>query len=178
MKETVPDRRLLLMAMGALGAGALEGMKTQAAAVASGGQVLDAGRGEHLKHFRDGGDIFIHAGTNSLATGTQQIKAHGGIPIHRHLHMEEAFYVIGGGGACILNDVPHAVSAGASIFIPRNSWHGFKTSTDDLVVLWIMSPGGLDGFFRETCSAPGAAPKDLDAGQIRQIALKYQIEFR
>src|SRR5271154_446264 len=88
------------MAMGTISAGASFGRISESAAVASGGRVLDAGRGEHLVHFRDGGDIFIFSGvdtgSDSLALGTQQIKARGGIPIHRHLHMEEAFYVIEG----------------------------------------------------------------------------------
>jgi quercetin dioxygenase-like cupin family protein len=182
MEDTRLDRRLLLMAMGAISAGRPLGGVSDAAAFSSGGRVLDAGRGEHLVHFRDGGDIFIFVGadtgTDTVALGTQQIKARGGIPVHRHLHMEEAFYVIDGSGECLLDDVPHPVSRGASIFIPRNTWHGFKTPTDDLLVLWIMAPGGLDGFFRETCSPPGAAPKKLSADQIRQIAKKYGIEFR
>ena len=182
MGDTRSDRRSLLTAMGALSAGALLGRVSEADALASGGKVLDAGRGEHLVHFRDGGDIFIFAGADTgidtVALGTQQIKARGGIPIHRHLHMEEAFYVIEGSGECILDDMPHPISRGASIFIPRNTWHGFKTPSDDLLVLWIMAPGGLDGFFRETCSSPGAAPKNLNAEQIRQIAKKYGTEFR
>lgn len=182
MKNTNLNRRLLVMAMGAFSAGASFGRISESAAVASGGRVLDAGRGEHLVHFRDGGDIFIFSGvdtgSDSLALGTQQIKARGGIPIHRHLHMEEAFYVIEGNGECLLDEMPHSVSRGASIFIPRNTWHGFKTRSDDLLVLWIMAPGGLDGFFRETCSPPGATPKNLTADQIRQIAKKYGIEFR
>jgi quercetin dioxygenase-like cupin family protein len=146
------------------------------------GYVLGASRGEHLIHFRDGGDIFIMAGSatgsDNFAMGTQQIKAGGGIPVHRHLHMEEAFYVLDGNGECMLDDTRHVISRGASIFIPRNTWHGFSTPDHELVLLWTMTPGGLDGFFRETCSLPGVPPKQLTGAQIRQIALKYGTEFR
>jgi mannose-6-phosphate isomerase-like protein (cupin superfamily) len=105
MEDIRLDRRLLLMAMGAISAGRPLGRVSEAAAFSSGGRVLDAGRGEHLVHFRDGGDIFIFVGadtgTDTVALGTQQIKARGGIPVHRHLHMEEAFYVIDGSGECL-----------------------------------------------------------------------------
>ena len=44
--------------------------------------------------------------------------------------------------------------------------------------LWIVTPAGLDGFFRDTCSSPGVPPKQLTREQIRQIALKHNTEFR
>jgi hypothetical protein len=92
--------------------------------------------------------------------------------------MEEAFYVLEGSGTCSLNDVPHSFEKGASIFIPRNTWHGFANPDQEVLLLWVMSPAGLDGFFRETCSPPGAPPKQLSREQIREIALKYGTEFR
>jgi hypothetical protein len=62
--------------------------------------VLGPRDGEHL--ILRGGDIFINAdpskGFNGLATGTQQVPVGVGIPIHRHLEMEEAFYVLEGSG--------------------------------------------------------------------------------
>jgi len=92
--------------------------------------------------------------------------------------MDEAFYVLEGSGTFILNDVRHSFDKGASVFIPKNSWHGFENPDHELLLLWIMSPPGLDGFFRETCSVPGAPPKKLTREQIREIALKYDTEFR
>jgi hypothetical protein len=41
-----------------------------------------------------------------------------------------------------------------------------------------VTPPGLDGFFRETCTPPGAPAKQLTREQIREIALKYGTEFR
>jgi hypothetical protein len=41
-----------------------------------------------------------------------------------------------------------------------------------------MAPPGLDGFFRETCSPPGAPSKQLTRQQIKEIARKYGTEFR
>jgi quercetin dioxygenase-like cupin family protein len=146
------------------------------------GYVLAGAEGEHLVHFRDHGHIFIKAaantGSENLALGTQQVTQGAGIPVHRHLRMDEAFYVLEGRGVVSLNDAPHSFAKGAFIFVPKNSWHGFANPDSELLLLWIMSPPGLDGFFRETCSPPGAPPKQLTAEQIKEIALKYGTEFR
>jgi hypothetical protein len=102
-----------------------------------------------------------------------------GIPVHRHFKMDEAFYVLDGSGTLIVNDVRHPLEKGGTVFIPKNTWHGFENPDHELLLLWIVSPGGLDGFFRDTCSPPGVPPKQLTRQQIREIALKkYDTEFR
>jgi quercetin dioxygenase-like cupin family protein len=176
-------RRSLLIGLGGLGmSGALRAGSSEGATVGSQGYMLAASEGEHLIHFRDHGNIYIKAGaamgSNNLALGTQQVTRGAGIPVHRHLGEDEAFYVLEGSGAVTLNDVRHSFEKGATIFIPRNTWHGFENPEHELLVLWIMTPAGLDGFFRETCSPPGAAPKNLTREQIKQIALIYGTEFR
>jgi quercetin dioxygenase-like cupin family protein len=146
------------------------------------GYVLGATEGEHLVHFRDGGDVFIKVGSatgsDHLALGTQQVPAGAGIPIHRHWQMDEAFYVLHGSGIFILNDARHAFEKGATIFIPKNAWHGFTNPDHELLLLWILAPVGLDGFFRDTCHAPGMPPKRLTREQVNEIARKYGTEFR
>ena len=146
------------------------------------GYVLGAEEGEHLIHFRDGGNIFIKVdpvtGSNNFGLGTQQLPKGSGIPVHRHLHKDEAFYILEGSGMVTLNDVCHPCERGGTIFIPKNTWHGFSSPDQELVLLWIMVPPGLDGFFRETCSRPGEPRKELTREQINAIALKYGQEFR
>ena len=143
--------------------------------------MLDSSEGEHLVHFRDQGNVFIRlgsaSGSDNLALGTQQVMAGSGIPIHRHFEMDEAFYVLEGSGTFILNDVRHAFERGATIFIPRNSWHGFENPEHELLLLWVVTPAGLDGFFREICSPVGAPVKRLTREQVKEIALRYGTEF-
>ena len=145
-------------------------------------EVLGPDGGEHLIHFRDRGNIFIKIGTatgsNNLAMGTQQVMVGTGIPIHRHFKMDEAFYVLEGSGIFILNDARHSFEKGGTIFIPKNSWHGFENPDHELILLWVVSPAGLDGFFRDTCNPPGMPPKQLTREQINEIARKYATEFR
>ncbi len=176
-------RRSFLLSAWGLGAGRilLPAVVSGQAAVGQ-GSVLGADEGEHLVHFRDGGKIVIKVGaatgSGGLALGTQQVKAGSGIPIHRHFRMDEAFHVLKGGGACTLNNVRHPFEAGAAIFIPRDTWHGFENPDQELLLLWVVTPAGLDGFFRDTCTPPGVPPKQLTRDQINRIARKYATEFR
>ena len=177
------ERRSFLFSLGGLGISqALPQNFIAAQSTSHGGYVLSAGEGEHLIHFRDHGNIFIKVGSSTgsdnLALGTQQVMVGSGIPIHRHFQMDESFYVLEGGGTFILNDVRHPFEKGATIFIPKNSWHGFENPDHELLLLWIVSPAGLDGFFRDTCNPPGIPPKQFTREQIKEIALKYQTEFR
>jgi quercetin dioxygenase-like cupin family protein len=129
------------------------------------GYVLGAEEGEHLIHFRDGGNIFIKVdpvtGSNNLGLGTQQLPKGSGIPVHRHLHKDEAFYILEGSGMVTLNDVYHPCERGGTIFIPKNTWHGFSSPDQELVLLWIMVPPGLDGFFRENLQPTGSRSTQL-----------------
>ena len=89
---------------------------TQAQTAAPHGYVLGATEGEHLIHFRDGGNVFINVGpatgSGNLALGTQQVPVGAGIPIHRHLRVDEAFYVLNGSGIFTLNDAGHPFEKG------------------------------------------------------------------
>lgn len=144
--------------------------------------MIAGGEGERLIHFRDQGEVFIKAGTatgsESLALGTQQVKAGGGIPVHRHPQTQEFFFVMKGSGMVLLGNSSRPFQQGATIVIPKNTWHGFSNPDQELLLLWIVSPPGLDGFFRETCSRPGEPAKALTPAQIRQIALKYDTQFK
>lgn len=176
------QRRSVLFGMGGLGMSQLLPQTTAPQAADAQGSILDSTQGEHLVHFRDQGNIFIKfgaaTGSDNLAMGTQQVMAGTGIPVHRHLRAEETFYVLDGSGIFILNDVRHSFDEDTTIFIPRNSWHGFENPDDELLLLWLVSPAGLDGFFRETCTPPGKPFKHLTLVEIHEIARKYDTEFR
>jgi quercetin dioxygenase-like cupin family protein len=183
MNALEQKRRSFLFGLAGLGIsqGLPQGM-ILAQAAAPQGYVLGAAEGEHLVHFRNPGKIFIKVGSatgsDNLALGTQQVPVGAGIPIHRHFQMDEAFYVLEGSGIFILNDVRHPFEKGGTIFIPKNSWHGFANPDHELLLLWIVSPAGLDGFFRDTCNPPGVPPKQLTREQVNEIARKYGTEFR
>jgi quercetin dioxygenase-like cupin family protein len=176
-------RRSFLHSVGSLGVSQLlPQCMIEAEATQPGGYVLGATEGEHLIHFRDHGKILIKVGmatgSENLAMGTQQVMTGTGIPIHRHFQMDESFYVLQGSGILTLNDVHHPFEQEATIFIPKNSWHGFANPDHELLLLWVVTPAGLDGFFRDTCNPPGVPPKQLTREQLNEIARKYATEFK
>jgi len=170
------ERRSFLLTLGGLGVSQVLPFGGGDDRVARQGFALGRDEGEHLIHFRDRGSIFIKIGSatgaSSLAMGTQQVMAGSGIPIHRHFKMDEAFLVLEGSGTVTLDDVRHPFEKGATISIPKNTWHGFENPDHELLVLWVVTPPGLDGFFRDTCNPPGTPPKQLTREQIREIARK------
>ncbi len=139
------------------------------------GYMLAAPAGEQL--IRNGGSIFIKVapstGSDNLALGTQQVPVRAGIPVHRHVEMDEVFYVLEGSGTFILNDSRETVEKGGTIFIPKGAWHGFENPGEEMLLLWVVTPPGLEGFFREVASPPGVAPKSLTREQRDEIARKY-----
>jgi quercetin dioxygenase-like cupin family protein len=176
-------RRSILVSLGGLGMSqALSQTAIEAQSASPQSHVLGPNEGEHLVHFRDQADIFIKfgsaSGSGSLAMGTQQVKSGTGIPTHRHFQMDEAFYVLEGSGIFTLNDQPRSFEKGTTIFIPKNSWHGFTNPDHELLLLWIVAPPGLEGFFRDTCNPPGVPPRQFTRAQINEIARKYGTEFR
>jgi quercetin dioxygenase-like cupin family protein len=171
MIELKQMRRSFLLGLAGLGISqTLPQGQTAAQAAAPQGYVLGPDGGDHLVHFRNPGNIFIKVdpvkGSGNLALGTQQVPIGAGIPVHRHFEMDEAFYVLEGGGTFILNDQPHPFEKGGTIFIPKTAWHGFANPDQELLLLWIVAPPGLDGFFRETCNPPGVPRKQLTKDQI------------
>src|SRR6516165_7564106 len=134
------QRRRALFGVGAMGIHhALPQGSAEAQTPPGKGYVLGVTEGEHLIHFRDRGNIYIKlgsaTGSPNLAVGTQQVMTGTGIPIHRHLKMDETFYVIEGSGTFILNDVPQPFEEDSVIYIPRNSWHGFFNPDHELLLL-------------------------------------------
>jgi quercetin dioxygenase-like cupin family protein len=182
MHDYDQKRRSFLLALGGLGVSQVLPQSGGEGQVGGQGFVLGRDGGEHLIHFRDRGNIFIKIGTatgsSNLAMGTQQVMAGSGIPVHRHFKMDEAFLVLEGSGTVILDDIRYPFEKGATISIPKNTWHGFENPDHGLLLLWVVTPAGLDGFFRDTCNPPGASPKPLTREQIRALAGKYDTEFR
>lgn len=135
--------------------------------------------GEHV--VMRGGSVFIksNAGLPSRpAMGTQQVLRGVGIPIHRHFEMDETFYVLEGSGTFILDDVRYPIAKGGSIFIQRHSWHGFENPDEELLLLWVMAPAGVEGMFRELGTPPDAVSVDRTKDEVNRIAGKYGTEFR
>jgi len=160
--------------MGCLGCEGAKPMKLNPVRTYVGGD-----EGEHV--MMRGGSVFIksNAGLSGRPSmGTQQVLRGVGIPVHRHFEMDETFYVLEGSGTFILDDVRYPIAKGGSIFIPRTSWHGFENPDEELLLLWIMAPAGVEGMFRELGTPAGAVAQQRTKDEVNMVAGKYGTEFR
>jgi mannose-6-phosphate isomerase-like protein (cupin superfamily) len=144
------------------------------------GYVLGPTEGEHL--IRNAGSILIKVdpsrGSNSMALGTQQVPVCTGIPVHQHQEADEVLFVLEGTGLGILGDTRMLVEKGSAVFIPKGAWHGVENPDSELLLLWVVAPPGLEAFFREVASAPGAPPRQLTREQLNEIAQKHGMQFK
>jgi mannose-6-phosphate isomerase-like protein (cupin superfamily) len=144
------------------------------------GYVLGPTEGDHL--IRNAGSIFIKVdpsnGSNSMALGTQQVPIRTGIQVHQHQEADEVLFVLEGTGFGILGDRRIPIEKGSAIYIPRGVWHGVENPDNELLLLWVVAPPGLEAFFREVASAPGAPAKQLTRVQLDEIAQKHGVQFK
>ena len=144
------------------------------------GYVMGPNEGEHL--IRNAGSLLIKVdpsrGSNNMALGTQQVLIRTGIPVHQHREADEVLFVLEGTGLGILGDLRVPVEKGSAIFIPSGAWHGIENPDSELLLLWVVAPPGVEAFFREVSSAPGAPPKQFTPEQLNDIAQKHGMQFK
>jgi mannose-6-phosphate isomerase-like protein (cupin superfamily) len=144
------------------------------------GYVLGPSEGEHL--IRNAGSLFIKVdpsrGSNNMALGTQQLLIGAGIPVHQHNEADEVLFVLEGTGIGILGDTRANIEKGSAIYVPTGVWHGVENPVSELLLLWVAAPPGVEAFFREVSSAPGAPPKQLTREQVNEIAQKHGMRFK
>lgn len=148
--------------------------------VPRGGYVLAAGEGEVIR--RKGNTVTVKvdpkSGSPQMAMGTQALEPSVGIPVHRHEQEDEVLFVHEGHGVAILGPQKKEVGKGDTVFIPHGVWHGVESSGEAIELLWIVTPPGLEDFFRETGSPAGAPPKTLTRSQLEDIGRKHGVLFK
>ena len=113
-----------------------------------------------------------------MALGTQQVPIRAGIPVHRHDEADEVLFVLEGAGFGILGDTRMSIEKGSAVYVPNGVWHGVENPDSELLLLWVVAPPGVEAFFREVGSAPGAPPKQLTREQLNEIAQKHGMRFK
>jgi mannose-6-phosphate isomerase-like protein (cupin superfamily) len=129
-----------------------------------------------------GGSIFIKVdprrGSADLSLGTQHLPRGMGIRVHRHFGSDEVLFVLEGAGFGILNDARFRLEKGSCMYIPKGAWHGIENPDQDLWLLWVVTPPGLETLLREIASPVGSPPHQLTLAQLNEIAARHGQEFR
>ena len=101
------------------------------------------------------GDLMILKATTEDSAGRvfvmeQHVPRHRHAP-GRHVHAtdDQAWFVIAGRGRFFIGDETLPAGPGDFIYGPHSVPHAFSADTDDLHVLVITTPAGLEGFFDE-----------------------------
>jgi mannose-6-phosphate isomerase-like protein (cupin superfamily) len=78
-------------------------------------------------------------------------------PLHVHYRDDEGFYVLDGSVTIEVGDRTVELGPGQHAFGPRDIPHRFTVGPDGARMIWVLTPGGFDGFVDEV-SVPAAAP--------------------
>ena len=92
--------------------------------------------------------------------------------------MDEILLVQEGRGTVLLDDRRMPIEKGTTIYVPKTQWHGFENPDSAMDLVWIVTPPGLEAFFREVGSAPGASPKALTREQFQAIGRQHGTIFK
>ena len=105
-------------------------------------------------------------------------------PPHIHHREDETFYVLEGEITVSVGDRTIEATPGMMVFLPRGIAHTFVVDSEQARVLVLVTPAGLEGWFKEfSVPAPAIAlppPTELSHSQIQEIlaeAPKFGLEF-
>ena len=87
-------------------------------------------------------------GFEALSMGYQTVAPGGRVRAHSHDSQVEIQICFRGRGSIVADGVRHALVAGTTCFLGRDVRHEIvNEGEDDLVLIWIISPPGLEDFF-------------------------------
>jgi oxalate decarboxylase/phosphoglucose isomerase-like protein (cupin superfamily) len=131
-------------------------------ATPSEGLVLQAGEGERrVRRNADKGPFILkvdrqNGGSPDLVMGYEDLAPGAEIQTHKHLVADEILFVHRGSGMAMLGTRQSPVSAGATVYIPRNVWVSVKnTGTEPLGIAFIFSKPGFEEMMRENSVLEG-----------------------
>jgi mannose-6-phosphate isomerase-like protein (cupin superfamily) len=144
------------------------------------GYSLPAGDGERI--WIVGDTMTLKATGGSLMLLENLTAPGGGPPPHVHTREDEFWFVLDGTFEIRIGDEVHALGPGGFAYAPRGTLHSFRNTADTPSrVLVGFTPGGMEGFFRESgrpATDDGPAPP-VDEDEIARTmaaAPKYGVE--
>lgn len=105
-------------------------------------------------------------------------------PPHIHHREEETFYVLEGEMTVSVGDRSIKATPGTMVVVPRHTVHSFVIESEQVRVLNLLTPAGMEGWFKEfSVAAPSMMlppPAEIPCSDIQKMlaaAPKFGIEF-
>jgi mannose-6-phosphate isomerase-like protein (cupin superfamily) len=123
-----------------------------------------------------------HSTDGRLALLENLTAPDGGPPPHVHTREDEFFYVIDGSFEIRIGDELHAIGPGGFAYAPRGTVHNFRNTADTPSRILVgFTPGGIEGFFREsgrpaTDAGPAPAVDEDEIARTMAAARRYGLE--
>jgi mannose-6-phosphate isomerase-like protein (cupin superfamily) len=125
---------------------------------------------------------------SKFALGTQSVPPGCYIREHSHPANEEVIYVLSGNGRAVLDGESVAMRPDCAIYLGKSRRHMFiNEGTEDLRLLWLLLPNGLENFFRavgrprgvdEPTPEPFARPADVQEIERRTVFAAQPMDQR
>jgi mannose-6-phosphate isomerase-like protein (cupin superfamily) len=126
--------------------------------------VLAADGGERLRFGEV--EVLIRLAADATGGAFMLMEEHDAVdtPLHRHTREDEVFYALEGEHVIQVGDEEHRIAPGDFVFAPRGVPHAQRRVVPRTGrVLILVSPAGLEGFFRELAAADRAGELGPDA---------------
>lgn len=116
-----------------------------------------------------------NGGSRDLTMGYEDLPPGASIPPHWHKVADEIVFVHRGSGVVELGDRQRPVSAGATIYIPRDVRITLRnTGTEPLSIAFFFSKPGFETFLREMSAPEGQSFEPLSEEQLRAIRKRHE----
>jgi quercetin dioxygenase-like cupin family protein len=145
------------------------------------GLVLQADEGERRVRRNAGKGPFIlkvdrrNGGSPDLVMGYEDLAPGAEIQPHTHLVADEILFIHRGNGVAKLGGRESPVSAGATIYIPRNVQISVRnTGSEPLGVAFVFSKPGFEELMRENSVAEGQLVTPMSAEERERIRERHR----
>ena len=145
------------------------------------GLVLQSDEGERRVRRNPGKGPFIlkvdrqNGGSPDLVMGYEDLAPGVDIQAHRHLVADEILFIHRGNGVATLGGRESRVSAGATIYIPRNVQISVRnTGNEPLGIAFIFSKPGFEELMRENSVVEGQPVTPMSAEERDRIRARHR----
>jgi quercetin dioxygenase-like cupin family protein len=115
-----------------------------------------------------------NGGSREFFMGYEDIAPGRAIPPHFHPHADEILFVHRGNGIASLGSREAPVTAGTTIYIPRNTRVALRnTGSEPLSIAFIFSKPGFEELMRATSVPEGSPAPPLSPGELANIRARY-----